>query len=463
MKKKLKATIALAISVAGAAATMGVAKTGFWGGMVHNGFLAATIGGMADWFAVTALFHKPLGISYRTEIIVRNRERIMQAVVDFAGNDLLGTENVMQFVNRQDLSVLVTEFLRAHAEDKVLPAVERMAEAVAKEINPQALAEELSTVIYSGIGSELWDKLAEKLLSELQDEAVARQLIYTLTLGVREMLGNDELKKLLAKHADELIKEYAEAEGSRSLVIGLLGINGDKLMDVVWKKLDARLTTLEDYLLPPETAEEAENVPDELVSAVRFFPEDNASSETANGASADEDTIGVAAEEAAPQEQSEGEQLYLWLRDKLWQLISQQEVHAFAANSLQKLCTQERLTEFLAHAVDKWIRQGYLREHMQDFAKDHIDEFLARPDYQARVDEALKGLLSRELAEHHDVIVGMIEERLAKFSNEELVEFTEEKVADDLQMIRINGSVVGSLVGMALYVLVYAARQVIAP
>ena len=56
MKKKYKATVALAISVLGAGATMSwPASYGFWGGMLHNGFLAATIGGMADWFAVTAI------------------------------------------------------------------------------------------------------------------------------------------------------------------------------------------------------------------------------------------------------------------------------------------------------------------------------------------------------------------------------------------------------------------------
>ena len=55
----------------------------------------------------------------------------------------------------------------------------------------------------------------------------------------------------------------------------------------------------------------------------------------------------------------------------------------------------------------------------------------------------------------------MIEERLSRLSDRELVEFTEEKVADDLQMIRINGSVVGALVGMALYAVVYTAGQVL--
>ena len=75
----------------------------------------------------------------------------------------------------------------------------------------------------------------------------------------------------------------------------------------------------------------------------------------------------------------------------------------------------------------------------------------------------IKGWMAKELEIHHHTITNMIEERLKGLSDEELVEFTEEKVADDLQMIRINGSVVGSLAGMALYIVVYLAAQVIHP
>ena len=71
------ATMALGISIAGAVVTQPFSAGSFLGGLVHNGFLAATIGGLADWFAVTALFRKPLGISFRTNILVRNRQRIM--------------------------------------------------------------------------------------------------------------------------------------------------------------------------------------------------------------------------------------------------------------------------------------------------------------------------------------------------------------------------------------------------
>ena len=52
-----------------------------------KGFLfcaeAALVGGIADWFAVTALFRKPLGITYRTEILRRNRKRIMDAMYPY--------------------------------------------------------------------------------------------------------------------------------------------------------------------------------------------------------------------------------------------------------------------------------------------------------------------------------------------------------------------------------------------
>jgi uncharacterized membrane-anchored protein YjiN (DUF445 family) len=49
----------------------------------------------------------------------------------------------------------------------------------------------------------------------------------------------------------------------------------------------------------------------------------------------------------------------------------------------------------------------------------------------------------------------MAHEYLALWSNERLVAYIEDKVGNDLQMIRINGSVVGGLVGLALYLITF--------
>ena len=53
----------------------------------------------------------------------------------------------------------------------------------------------------------------------------------------------------------------------------------------------------------------------------------------------------------------------------------------------------------------------------------------------------------------------MMERQLARMSDDEMVELVETRVEDDLQMIRINGAVVGSMVGMLLYLLTMAAER----
>ena len=64
------------------------------GGLLAGGFGAAMIGGLADWFAVSALFRRPLGIPFRTAIIPRNREKIFQALVYMVENQILMKENI---------------------------------------------------------------------------------------------------------------------------------------------------------------------------------------------------------------------------------------------------------------------------------------------------------------------------------------------------------------------------------
>src|SRR5665648_847468 len=71
----------------------------FVGGLIASGCSAGMIGGLADWFAVTALFRRPLGIRpgkiIRTDIIPQNRERIFAALTDMVQNELL-SQTVLQ-------------------------------------------------------------------------------------------------------------------------------------------------------------------------------------------------------------------------------------------------------------------------------------------------------------------------------------------------------------------------------
>ena len=215
MGKKHKANIALAISILGAGATFSVANAGFLGGMLHNGFLAASIGGLADWFAITALFKKPLGISYRTDIIIRNRQRIMDAITDLISHDLLSSDNVMQFVNRQDTSRFVAGVIEKQGERKLLPVIRELARQLAQSIEPvikqqgvkpagEALLQSLD---YTACGRALCQSLAAA------DNIL---LISNILLAAgRELMGSESGQALLEKNFGEMLETYAGADGSR--------------------------------------------------------------------------------------------------------------------------------------------------------------------------------------------------------------------------------------------------------
>ena len=74
-------------------------------------------------------------------------------------------------------------------------------------------------------------------------------------------------------------------------------------------------------------------------------------------------------------------------------------------------------------------------------------------DVQKKVDIYLKTLLNKFIDNFHNSIGEVIKENLNKYSNDMLIELIESKAGNDLQLIRINGSVVGGLVGILFFLL----------
>lgn len=60
-----------------------------WWAFVMHISGAGMIGGLADWYAVTALFSKPLGIGYKTAILPRSKDRLVQMGRTMLSEELL--------------------------------------------------------------------------------------------------------------------------------------------------------------------------------------------------------------------------------------------------------------------------------------------------------------------------------------------------------------------------------------
>ena len=61
---------------------------------------AALVGGIADWFAVTALFRKPLGFPYHTAILPRRREAFIEASVTLVQQEFFSRRKIFHHLEK---------------------------------------------------------------------------------------------------------------------------------------------------------------------------------------------------------------------------------------------------------------------------------------------------------------------------------------------------------------------------
>src|SRR4026207_2354035 len=119
------------ISLAGAIAGLITADVALRHGVVtgaswqvtRQAFEAATIGGFGDWFAVSALFHEvPLPVIRRhTNIIVKNRHRIVEGIADVVQNRWLAPHIIREHLSLFSASQYVLNYLADEKRfDKVL-------------------------------------------------------------------------------------------------------------------------------------------------------------------------------------------------------------------------------------------------------------------------------------------------------------------------------------------------------
>lgn len=208
MRRALRRNRAFATGILGIAAliflaTSAVAAPGFWVALVRAGAEAALVGGLADWFAVTALFRHPFGIPIpRTAIVPKNKDRI--------------GEGLGQFVER---NFLAPEILAAKLA--ALAPVKRAAQWLAEPANAALVAsrvgEALPPLVRSLEDRELRDFIARSFHEQLRELELAPALGRLLSLltrsGQYDALFDralDAAQDMLVVNADRLYAMVAE-------------------------------------------------------------------------------------------------------------------------------------------------------------------------------------------------------------------------------------------------------------
>src|SRR4030088_1314054 len=84
----------------------------FWMGLLRATAEAAMVGGVADWFAVTALFRHPMGIPIpHTAIVAQRKDRIGRSLGNFVGNNFLAREVIARQLHGMRLGERAAQWL----------------------------------------------------------------------------------------------------------------------------------------------------------------------------------------------------------------------------------------------------------------------------------------------------------------------------------------------------------------
>ncbi len=376
---------------------------GWWPDLLQAATKAGFIGGIADWFAVTALFRHPLGLPIpHTAIIPNHKERLGRALGRFVATHVFTGQEVAGVLRRLDLPGILHRFLAdpvaAH------PAALALAETLPK----------LLSTVEDGRARRLIARLVPRLMGGPGAGRLVARALASLVEGGRhqEVLSFvlAELKTLLARREDALrtaIEERVREQGGR-LVGWALGAS-------VARRVLATINGELDKVSPDGS--ELRAAFDEWVrrEIARMEEDPDRAAE-----------IGLAVRRVVAHQTVQA-----WLWD-VWARL-RMALEADAAHP------SGRTVAYLEGAL---ANLGALLE--------------SNPAARARVQTAAEGLVGSLLPTAQLRLSDFIAQVVAGWDTATITERLELRVGKDLQFVRVNGTLVGFLVGGLLYALLGA-------
>ncbi len=371
---------------------------------------AAMVGAIADWFAVVALFRHPLGLPIpHTAIIPANKDRIGAKLADFICDNFLATPQVL-------------------AKLEAFDAAGRLAQALARPANADKLGGYLVAGARYGL-SAFDDQRVRAFLGQLAGAGIAQldtarlmgQALDALTEGGRHQALLDEVLAQVAQWVEgEAVQEQiTEAIAREIRTLRYVGLDQVAARAATRKIVAATARTLAEL-----AAEPAHPL---RLRFDRFM----------------EGTVARLKHDPS-------------LRARFDALRAELMAHPALAEYLNGLWGE--LLAWL-HAdlgrQDSAVRQRIVRMTAA------LGERLAADEAMRRwIDEQILEAAPRAIERYREDIRRYVAERVAEWDAHEMTDELERHIGRDLQFIRINGTLVGGLVGLAIHALTQWARSI---
>jgi uncharacterized membrane-anchored protein YjiN (DUF445 family) len=366
-----------------------------WLGYVRATAEASVVGGLADWFAVTALFRHPLGIPIpHTAIIGRQKDRIGRIIGNFVQHHFLARDAVSAKLRGMEIA-------------------RRGAEWLAQPDNAQRVARQLASGVSKTLEALPDEKIKELIQKGARDRIHATRVAPVLGKTLALVVEGDRHQELLneairlAAHAVESNRELIRKRIKESSPWWVPGIVDEKIYHRILSAVEQLLRDITGDPDHPVRASFDTKIR-ELVDRLQHSPETSARAEALKDEWLSDPAI---------------EELSSWI----WE-TTRRAVTGYATRNDQD-------------------EPGPLAQGVGAFGKTLLEnEELLREIETYAIDVVVNAI-----EEHRHEVADLIAKTVEGWNPEATSQRMELAVGRDLQYVRINGTLVGGLVGLLIY------------
>lgn len=369
-----------------------------WMGYVEAFSEAGMVGALADWFAVTALFRHPLGIPIpHTNLIERKKNDLGANLGVFVNENFLNSTTIRPYIERLDVSKLMTDWLEKPANR----------EGLESEIRNL-----LRTVILDLEDEEVKDYLTLKatdLLKKVDYQNLA-------AVGITYLIEKDEHNNLLNTLLPQ-VKSYIKE--NESMVLSRIAASRPLIAILAGKKISKEVI---DGILSFISEVEKDD---------RHFVRQKIS----------ENLLKIAAE---LKETGKWDSKFTRLTSEL---ITPKTLEPYISDIWRGI--KQSLLENLEDSESK------LQEYLEKTILKLSIKLKTDQEIQQRINNWIRHFVYRMVLKNRQEVEELIGTTVANWSGKELSEKLELEVGKDLQFIRVNGTLVGGLVGLLIYIITH--------
>jgi uncharacterized membrane-anchored protein YjiN (DUF445 family) len=398
-KKQIAGLLLLVALVLLAVATVCEHQHPHWGWRCLSAFAeAALVGGLADWFAVVALFRRPMGLKIpHTAIIPQKKDQIGESLANFVHDHFLGTEQLVDKIRTFDPAHKLSQALSTPANaEKVADIVVRSLPSLVNLLD----SEELHRFIYTSVRNKSATTDVAAALGRLLDLLTRgdrhKKAVDGVLAGLHRKLQSPQLHEVLRQKIGEKITKIGRA-------VGLDSYAAEKLTDFAVEQV-------EEVLADPNHALRQE-INEQIQAFIHQLRHD--ADLRAKVAALRDDLIG-------------NESVAAYLR-ALWK-----DILGWLRNDLQR--------------DDSSIR-GNVRQAAFAIGGMLTKNAEIRQLFNSWCVDTAKPLIT----DYREAVRNYIVERVKAWNAHELTEQLELTVGADLQYIRYNGTVIGGVIGMIIF------------